>query len=37
MFSTAVSTFTAIYCGLNWWHYRSIVKRLEDEDEDKRK
>lgn len=34
LFTTAVSSFTAIYCGLNWWHYRSMTASQDNKDND---
>ena len=34
LFSTSVTTFTTIYCTLNWWHYRSLANAQEKRDDD---
>jgi hypothetical protein len=26
-----VTVYTMIYCGLNWWHYRQITQKAEEE------
>lgn len=26
--------FTMFYCGMNWYHYRDLRKRMEEEDRD---
>lgn len=35
--SKGIILFTMFYCTMNWWHYRSIRKDIETDEDDKKK